>query len=89
LRVSTYCWATLSVPCVFLLLHLLEGQLVTSLTVGRRLALDPVMVFIALMLSAWLWGVAGLLLAMPLLSCVRIVAERINAWNVLGKILAA
>src|SRR6478736_8122304 len=57
--------------------------------VGRRLALDPVMVFIALMLFGWLWGVAGLLLAMPLLTCMRIVAERIPAWNVLGKMLAA
>jgi predicted PurR-regulated permease PerM len=81
--------AALSVPGVFLLLHLLEGQLVTPLIVGRRLALDPVMVFIALMLFGWLWGVAGLLLAMPLLSCMRIFAERIPAWNVLGKMLAA
>ncbi|HSE11067.1 MAG TPA: AI-2E family transporter [Rudaea sp.] len=81
--------AALGVPGTFLLLHLIEGQLVTPLIVGRRLALDPVMVFIALMLFGWLWGVAGLLLAMPLLSCIRIVAERVPAWNALGKLLAA
>ncbi len=79
----------LSVPGIFLVLHLIEGQLVTPLIVGRRLALDPVMVFLALMLFGWLWGVAGLLLAMPLLTCLRIVAERIPAWNVLAKVLAA
>jgi len=81
--------AALSVPGVFLTLHLIEGQLVTPLIVGRRLALDPVMVFLALMMFGWLWGVAGLLLAMPLLTCVRIVAERVPAWNVLAKMLAA
>jgi predicted PurR-regulated permease PerM len=81
--------AALSVPGVFLVLHLVEGQLVTPLIVGRRLALDPVMVFLSLMLFGWLWGVAGLLLAMPLLTCVRIVAERIPAWNALAKMLAA
>jgi predicted PurR-regulated permease PerM len=81
--------AALSVPGVFLVLHLLEGQLVTPWFVGRRLALDPVMVFLALMLFGWLWGVAGLLLAMPLLNCVRIVAERIPAWNAFAKILGA
>ena len=81
--------AALSVPGIFLALHLIEGQLVTPLIVGRRLALDPVMVFLALMLFGWLWGVAGLLLAMPLLTCVRIVAERIPAWNALAKMLAA
>ena len=53
------------------------------------MALDPVMVFLALMLFGWLWGVAGLLLAMPLLTCVKIVAERIPAWNALAKMLAA
>lgn len=81
--------AALSVPGVFLVLHLLEGQLVTPLIVGRQLALDPVMVFMALMLCGWLWGVTGLLLAMPLLTCVRIVAERVPAWSALAKILGA
>ena len=81
--------AALSVPGVFLVLHLIEGQLVTPLIVGRRLALDPVMVFLALMLFGWLWGVTGLLLAMPLLTCVRIVAERVPAWSALAKVLGA
>lgn len=82
-------WSALSVPGAFLLLHVIEGQLLTPLVVGRRLALDSVMVFLALMLFGWLWGVAGLLLAMPLLTCVRIVAERIPAWSTLAKLLAA
>jgi predicted PurR-regulated permease PerM len=79
--------AALSVPGVFLALHLVEGQLVTPLVVGRRLALDPVMVFLALVLFGWLWGVAGLLLAMPLLTCVRIVAEQVPSWSTLAKLL--
>lgn len=79
--------AALSVPGMFLFLHLVEGQLATPLIVGRRLALDPVMVFLGLMLFGWLWGVAGLLLAMPLLTCVRIVAERVPAWTALAKLL--
>ena len=79
--------AALCVPGAFLALHLLEGQLLTPSIVGRRLALDPIMVFLALMLFGWLWGVAGLLLAMPLLSCIRIIAERIPAWHGLAKML--
>jgi predicted PurR-regulated permease PerM len=79
--------AALSVPGIFLLLHFIEGQLVTPSIVGRRLALDPVMVFLGLMMFGWLWGVAGLLLAMPLLTCVRIVAERVPAWAALAKLL--
>jgi predicted PurR-regulated permease PerM len=66
----------LAAPAAFLGLHLIEGQLVTPHLVGRRLALDPVMVFLALVVLGWVWGVAGLLLAVPLMSCAKIIAER-------------
>lgn len=68
----------LAPPAAFLGLHLLEGQFLTPHLVGRRLALDPVMVFVAMLVLGWMWGVAGFLLAVPLLTCARIVAERIE-----------
>lgn len=76
----------LAVPTAFIALNAIE-ELLTPQFVGRRLQLDPVMVFLALMLCGWLWGPAGLLLATPLLTCVRIVADRIPAWNPLAKLL--
>lgn len=70
--------AALAPPAAFLGLHLIEGQLVTPHLVGHRLALDPVMVFLAMLMLGWMWGVAGLLLAVPLLTCAKIVAERVD-----------
>ncbi|MGH8172294.1 MAG: AI-2E family transporter, partial [Rhodanobacteraceae bacterium] len=58
----------LAVPAVFLGLHMIEGQLLTPHLVGRRMALDPVVVFLSLVALGWMWGVAGLLLAVPLLT---------------------
>ncbi len=78
----------LAVPAAFVLLNALE-ELVTPQIVGRRLALDPVVVFLGLMLCGWLWGPAGLLLAMPLLTCVRIIAERVPNWSPLAKLLSS
>jgi len=37
----------------FVLLHLVEGQIVTPHLVGRRLALNPVMVLLALLAPGW------------------------------------
>jgi predicted PurR-regulated permease PerM len=34
------------------------------------------MVFLALVVLGWVWGVAGLLLAVPLMSCAKLIAER-------------
>ena len=75
-------------PAVFLGLHLLEGQLITPHLVGRRLALDPVMVFLAMILLGWMWGVAGLLLAVPLLACAKIIAERIENGDTIVALLS-
>jgi predicted PurR-regulated permease PerM len=73
----------LAPPAAFLGLHLLEGQLLTPHLVGRRLALDPVVVFLAMLVLGWMWGVAGLLLAVPLLTCAKIIAERVEDGEVL------
>lgn len=78
----------LAVPAAFLALNALE-EVITPQIVGHRLALDPIVVFPTMMLCGWLWGPAGLLLAMPLLTCLRILAERIPNWSTLAKLLGA
>ncbi|MET0230795.1 MAG: AI-2E family transporter [Rhodanobacteraceae bacterium] len=78
----------LAPPAAFLALHLVEGQLITPHLVGRRLALDPVMVFLAMLLLGWMWGVAGLLLAVPLLTCAKIIAERVAGGDMFATLLS-
>lgn len=70
-------WKALAVPGAFAILNILESQLITPLLVGRRLALDPVVIFVSLMVLGWMWGLAGMLLAVPLLSCCKIFAQRV------------
>lgn len=68
----------LEAPGIFLLLHLLESQLVTPHLVGRQLRLDPVVIFLALMIFGWLWGILGLLMAVPILACLKVLAQRLD-----------
>lgn len=63
---------------LYLGLHLLEGQLVTPVVLGRTMALSPLVLILALMVFGGLWGVIGLLLAVPLLVCVKLVLARIE-----------
>ena len=62
----------LFVPAVFLGLATLEGQFVNPMIVGRRMSLSPPIIVIALMLGGWIWGVVGLLIAVPVLAVVKI-----------------
>jgi len=79
----------LAPPAVFLVLHLTESFIITPWLAGRRLALDPVMIFLSLMVFGWMWGVPGLLIAVPLLTCFNIIASRVPAWAPLAKLLGA
>jgi predicted PurR-regulated permease PerM len=75
-------------PLAFLALTTIEGQLVQPIVLGRRLALNPVAVFIWVLLWGWLWGVPGLLVAVPMLVALRICAEKIPSLNPLAELLS-
>ncbi|HEX6794944.1 MAG TPA: AI-2E family transporter [Casimicrobiaceae bacterium] len=66
-------------PGAFLVLAFIEGQLVTPTILGRRLAVNPVVVFVWLLLWGWLWGIFGILLAGPMLACFRIICQHTEA----------
>jgi predicted PurR-regulated permease PerM len=68
----------LAPAALYLGLHTLEGQIITPIVLGRRMALSPLVLILALMVFGWLWGIIGLLLAVPLLVCVKLVFERID-----------
>ena len=70
----------------YLGLHLLEGQIATPLALGRTINLNPLAIILWLMIWGWLWGILGLLLAVPMLVCLKIVCSRVEGlqgWAVL------
>jgi predicted PurR-regulated permease PerM len=59
----------------FLLLTTLEGQFIQPWLVGRRLQLNPMLVFLALWFGGLFWGIAGIILATPSLAALKVIAE--------------
>lgn len=78
--------AVLPAAC-YLALHTLEGQLVTPIVLGRRMKLSPLILILALMLFGWLWGIVGLLLAVPLLVCIKLVLARLDGMQGWARLL--
>jgi predicted PurR-regulated permease PerM len=54
-------------PVFYLVVSTIEGQFITPAVVGLRLALSPLLVFLAVAFWTWFWGPLGALLAVPLL----------------------
>jgi predicted PurR-regulated permease PerM len=59
-------------------IHAVESNFITPWFVGRRLTLSPLAVFLSVMVWGWLWGIAGALLAVPVLVGARSVCKRIR-----------
>jgi predicted PurR-regulated permease PerM len=62
----------------YVALATLEGQVIQPLLVGRRLELNPMLVFLALWFGGLFWGVAGIILATPTLVALKVVAENVS-----------
>lgn len=72
---------------IYLGLHTLESQIVTPIVLGHSMRLSPLVLILALMLFGWLWGIIGLLLAVPLLVCIKLVLARIEGLGGWAKLL--
>jgi len=80
-------WPSLLPAGIYLALHTLEGQIVTPIILGHSMRLSPLVLILALMVFGWLWGIVGLLLAVPLLVCVKLVLARVEGLTGWAKLL--
>ena len=80
-------WMSVLPAAIYLVLHTLEGQIITPIILGKRMALSPLVLILALMLFGWLWGIIGLLLAVPLLVCVKLVLARVEGMEGWARLL--
>jgi predicted PurR-regulated permease PerM len=67
---------TFLVGASFLLLAAIEGHIIEPVFVGRRLDLNPIVVLVALWVGAWIWGIAGMVVALPFLVATKVAASR-------------
>lgn len=75
-------------PAGYLLLTVIEGQFVTPAIVGRRLEIPAVAIFLAVAFWGWLWGVAGALIAVPILVVVKTFCYHFEQLHGLGNFLS-
>ncbi len=71
-------WGILVWPSVvYLIGQALDGWVVEPLVQGKATALDPLSVLLAVMIGAALAGVLGMLLAIPVAACAKILAQEV------------
>lgn len=77
----------LLVPVTFFTVVSTCGNLIVPLLLSRGLTLHPVIVFIGVVFGGWLWGFAGALIAVPMLSVIKIICNNVKLLSSISKFM--
>ncbi len=75
-------------PVAYQSLTALEGQFLTPVLLGARMQLNTVAVFLTVIFWAWLWGIPGALMAVPILVLIKVVCDHVPALATFGNFLS-
>jgi predicted PurR-regulated permease PerM len=77
----------LGVIGVFLFVQAVEGNFVTPYIVGSKVSINPLAAIIALLVWEKLWGLPGLILALPLTAILKVIFDSVDALAPYGFLL--
>jgi len=75
-------------PAVYLAFGALEGSFITPWVMGRSLTLNPVVILLSLTFWGWMWGIIGIILAVPILAAFKIFCAHIKPMEPLAEFLS-
>jgi predicted PurR-regulated permease PerM len=76
-----------TVATAALVITTLEGWVLTPLLLGRVAQMNRIAIFAALLFWTWVWGVWGMLLAIPLTMAIKVVCDHIEPFRPVGDFL--
>ncbi len=65
----------------------LEGFLLAPIALGRAARVNTVAVFVSVMFWGWMWGPLGLVMAVPILMCVKTVCDHVESLDAYSELL--
>jgi predicted PurR-regulated permease PerM len=80
-------WYAVGVLAVFFFVHVLEGNLITPYVVGSKISLNPLIAIFALLVFGKLWGLPGLILALPVTAICKIIFDLLPGFKAVGFLL--
>jgi predicted PurR-regulated permease PerM len=75
-------------PAVYLAFGVLEGSFITPWVTGRSLTLNPVIILFSLTFWGWMWGIVGIILAVPILAAFKIFCAHIKPMEPIAEFLS-
>ena len=80
-------WYAIGVAIIMGTVQFVEGNFITPYVVGSKVSLNAMASIVALLLFGKLWGMPGLILAIPLTAIIRVICDSVDALKPLGFLL--
>jgi predicted PurR-regulated permease PerM len=78
---------TAAIAGVALLITTVEGWVLTPALMGRVAQMNNVTVFAGLLFWSWMWGIPGMLLAVPMMMIIKAICDRVEDLQPIGRFL--
>ena len=75
-------------PLGYLAVTIFEGQFITPAALGRRFELNTVAILVSIAFWGFVWGIVGVIIAVPLLIVIRVFCEHIEGLSKLSELLS-
>ena len=75
------------VIAVFATVQFLEGNFITPNVMSSQVSINPLAAMLALFIGAQLWGIAGMILFIPLIGIMKVVFDQVDALRPYGYLL--
>ncbi len=75
-------------PASYLVIATLEGNLITPWVMGRSLTLNPVIILLSLTFWGWMWGITGVIVAVPILAAFKIFCAHVKEMEPVAEFLS-
>jgi len=84
LAVKDSAWYAIGVVAWFQVVQFLEGNIITPNIVGSKVSINPLMAIISILLGGMLFGLAGLILALPFIATLKVLFDAIPNMQAFG-----
>ncbi len=78
---------TVQISGIVLVITSLEGFLLTPSLMGKAARINGVAMFLGLLFWSWLWGIIGMIVAVPIMMALKTICERVDGLHAIGEML--
>ena len=72
-------WQPLTVVALYVVIQTLEGNIITPNVIGSSVSINAMVAILAILVGGVVWGISGIILAIPVAAVVKIILEHNNS----------